>query len=99
MEKHPATAWCFFAIDRKHIVCQVTQRCWEIFDGRTLEVKQSFSHKEFSGGLEYFCIRGVKRDGQELVIDSFRDAWDRSVSPAKHQPIDRNHRIPIDLEE
>lgn len=93
-EKRPATAWGFTAIDHKHIVCQVTARRWEIIDTETLETKMIFSHREFTGGHENYCINHIELDGQKLIVRGFRNMWDDTINPAKKLPnLQFEHRL------
>lgn len=97
-EKRPATAWGFTAIDHKHIICHVTARRWEIIDAETLETKKVFSHHDFTGGHEDYCVNYIKMDGHELIVRGFKNAWDNTVKPAKALPNLRlEHKIPVDL--
>lgn len=97
-EKRPATAWGFTAIDHRHIVCQVTARQWEIIDAESLETKIVFTHRDFTGGHENYCINHIKIDGQELVVRGFQNVWDNTVKPAKMLPnLEFEHRILVDL--
>jgi len=97
-EKRPATAWGFTAIDHKHILCQVTARRWEIIDSETLEMKMVFSHRDFTGGHENYCINHIKMDGQQLVVRGFQNVWDNTVKPAKMMPnLEFEHRLPVDF--
>ena len=97
-EKRPATAWGFTAIDHKHIVCQVTAKRWEIIDAVAVETKMGFSHRDFTGGHENYCINYIKMDGQKLVVRGFQNVWDNTVKPAKMLPnVEFEHRIPVDL--
>lgn len=97
-EKRPATAWGFTAIDHKNIVCQVTARRWEIIDAESLETKRAFSHRDFTGGHENYCINYIKMDEHELVVRGFRNVWNNTAKPAKMLPnLEFEHRIPVDL--
>jgi len=49
-EKRPSTAYDFNSLDNRHIICQSNSRKWEIIESETLDVKESFTHKEFTGG-------------------------------------------------
>ncbi len=98
-EKRPATSWSFKAIDHKHIVCCVTARRVEIIDTKTMETKQTFSAKEYTGGHEDYCVNKVWRIGQELYVRGFKNVWDDSVSPPKHLPnLEFEHRLPLTIE-
>ena len=98
VEKRPATAWGFTGIDHNHIVCQVTARKWEIIDTNTLETKKTFSHREFTGGHENYCINHIKLDGQEIVVRGFQNVWNSTASPAKMLPnLEFEHRFSVNL--
>lgn len=97
-EKRPAIAWGFTAIDHKHIVCRVTARRWEIIDAITLETKMVFSHRDFTGGHENYCINYIKMEDHELIVRGFENVWDETVKPAKALPnLVFEHRIPLEL--
>lgn len=82
-EKRPAAAWGFTAIDHRCIVCQVSARRWEIIDAETLEVKESFSHQEFTGGHTDYCINRIERiDDETIRVCGFQNVWDDTVTPA-----------------
>lgn len=85
-EKRPATAWGFTAISHSHIVCQVTARRWEIIDAETLEPKAFFSHRDFTGGHEDYCVNNIRSDGNVLTVSGFKNNWDNSSKPAKMLP-------------
>lgn len=86
-EKRPATAWGFTALDHKHILCQVTARRWEIINAQTMEVVETFSHKDFTDGHTDYCIRDIElaEDGS-IKVHGFKNAWDTSVTPAVRLP-------------
>ena len=75
LEKRPATAWGFTSIDHNHIVCRVTACKWELIDTDTLETKKIFSHREFTGGHENYCINHIEFIGQEIIVRGFRNVW------------------------
>ena len=86
-EKRPATSWGFTALDHKHILCQVSAKRWEIIDAQTLEVVESFTHKEFTGGHTDYCIQSIQLlDDGKLLIQGFKNIWDTSKSPAIRLP-------------
>lgn len=83
-EKRPCTAWGFTALDNRHIICQVTQRKWEIIEAATLETKESFTHKEFTCGHTDFCIGCISLSAnKDICVEGFKNAWDHSVVPPK----------------
>ena len=86
LEKRPATAWGFTSIDHRHIVCAVTARRWEIIDGKTLEVKAAFTHKEFTADHGEYTVYPIFLEGNTLVIRGFCNQWDNSVHPPKALP-------------
>lgn len=87
LEKRPATAWGFTALDHKHIICQVTARRWELTDAQTLETKESFSNKDFTGGHTDYCVNKIVRaeDGK-IRVSGFQNVWDDTVKPAVRLP-------------
>lgn len=81
-EKRPATAWGFTALDHAHIICQVTAKRWEIIDTKTLETKEVFPHKEFTGGYVDYCINRIERtQDSKIKVCGFKNVWDDSVKP------------------
>ena len=94
-EKRPCTAWGFTTLDHRHIVCQVTARKWEIIEAETLEVKETFTHKEFTGGHTDFCINHISlcEDGN-IRVAGFQNVWDDSEKPPKMLPnIELEHYV------
>ena len=86
-EKRPCTAWGFTTLDNQHIVCQVTARKWEIIDAETLEVKETFTHKEFTGNHTDFCINHISLcDNGSIHVTGFQNVWDDSENPSKMLP-------------
>ena len=86
-EKRPCTAWGFTTLDNQHIVCQVTARKWEIIDAETLEVKETFTHKEFTGNHTDFCINHISlRENGNIRVAGFQNVWDDSEKPPKMLP-------------
>ena len=85
-EKRPATAWGFRSISHNHIVCQVTARRWEIIDTETLETKAIFSHRDFTGGHEDYCVNYICLDNNVLIVRGFKNIWDNSSIPPKMLP-------------
>lgn len=76
-EKRPSTAWKFTALSNGYLVCQTTAKKWEIIDPETLEVKESFSHKDFTGGNTGFCINSIKMDKNGMIVVSgFENLFD-----------------------
>lgn len=95
LEKRPATAWGFTSIDHNHIVCQVTARKWELIDTNTLETRKTFSHREFSGGHENYCINHIELDGREIIVRGFQNIWGNTGKMLPN--LEFEHRISIDL--
>ena len=86
-EKRPCTAWGFTALDNRHIVCQVTQRKWEIIEASTLETMESFTHKEFTGDHTDFSINHITlSENNNICVRGFKNVWDDSSSPPKLLP-------------
>lgn len=79
-EKRPATAWGFKTLDHGCIICQVTAKRWEVIDAQTMETKEAFSHKDFTGGYVNYCINRIERteDGK-IKVCGFKNVWDDSV--------------------
>ena len=97
-EKRPATAWGFESISHNHIVCQVTAKRWEIIDAETLETKAIFSHRDFTGGYEDYCVNYICLDNNVLIVRGFKNAWDNSSDPPKMLPnLEFEHHINIEL--
>ena len=98
-EKRPATAWGFSQISNSHIICQVTARRWEIINSETLETKVSFSHREFTGGHEDYCVNDIQLDGNVITVRGFKNVWDNSSVPAKMLPnLEFEHHLTIELD-
>jgi len=86
-EKRPSTAWGFTSLDSRHIVCQVTSRKWEIIEAETLEVKETFTHKEITGNHTDFCINHISLcENGNIRVAGFQNVWDDSVKPPKMLP-------------
>ncbi|MBE6977617.1 MAG: hypothetical protein E7438_03125 [Ruminococcaceae bacterium] len=86
-EKRPCTAWGFSTLDNQHIVCQVTARKWEIIKAETLEVKETFTHKEFTGNHSDFCINHISLcENGNIRVAGFQNVWDDSEKPPKMLP-------------
>ena len=97
-EKRPATAWGFTSISNNHIVCQVTARRWEIIDAETLETKAVFSHRDFTGGHEEYCVNHIYLEGKALIVRGFKNIWDDSAKPPKMLPnLEFEHHLNIEL--
>lgn len=80
-EKRPATAWGFTALDHKHIICQVTANRWEIIDAQTMETKEVFSHKDFTGGhTDYSISRIIRTEDGKIKLFGFEHAWEHYVT-------------------
>ena len=86
-EKRPSTAWGFTTLDNRYILCHVTAKKWEIIEAETMEAKEAFTHKEFTGGHTDFCVNHAKicEDGR-LQIKGFKNAWDETQKPPKMLP-------------
>jgi plastocyanin len=86
-EKRPCTAWGFTNLDNRHIVCQVTARKWEIIEAETLEVKETFTHKEFTGNHTDFCINHISLcENGNIRVAGFKNVWDKSKNPPERLP-------------
>ena len=86
-EKRPATSWGFTSLDSRHLVCQVTARKWEIIEAETLDAKESFTHKEFTGNHTDFCINHIHlNDNGFIYVRGFQNIWDNSTLPPKMLP-------------
>ena len=82
MEKRPCTAWGFTTLDDRHIVCRVTARKWEIIEAETLEVKETFTHKEFTDDRTDFCINHISLcENGNIRISGSQNALDNSANP------------------
>lgn len=86
-EKRPSTAWGFTALDSQYIICQSTARKWELIEANTLEVVETFTHKEFTNNHIDFCINHIKlsEDGT-ICVRGFQNVWDNSTSPPTRLP-------------
>ncbi len=79
-EKRPCTAWGFKSLDNKHIICQVTARKWEIIEPETLEAKESFTHKEFTGDHTEFCVNHISLCENGIIrVACFQNEWNNSA--------------------
>ena len=86
-EKRPATSWGFTSLDSRHLVCQVTARKWEIIEAETLDAKESFTHKEFTGHHTDFCINYIHlNDNGIIYVRGFQNVWDNSTVPPEMLP-------------
>ena len=86
-EKRPCTAWGFTTLDHRHIVCHVTAHKWEIMEAETLAVKETFTHKEFTGNHADFCINHISLCGNgNIRVAGFQNIWDESEKPPKMLP-------------
>lgn len=86
-EKRPSTAWGFITLDNRYILCRVTARKWEIIEAETMEVKETFTNKEFMGGHTDFCVKEVEIcDDGRLHITGFKNVWDETQKPPKKLP-------------
>lgn len=86
-EKRPSTAWGFTTLDHQHIICQTTARKWELIEASTLNVKEIFTRKEFTGDNMDFCVEHIRLlDGGTICVKGFRNAWDNSTSPPTRLP-------------
>ena len=83
-EKRPCTAWGFTSLDNRYIVCQVTARKWEIIEAETLDVRETFTHKEFTGNHTDFCINHISLcENGTIRVAGFQNDWDRSEKTPK----------------
>ncbi|MBQ8275887.1 MAG: PQQ-like beta-propeller repeat protein [Clostridia bacterium] len=86
-EKRPCTAWGFTNLDHRHIVCQVTGRKWEIIEAETLEVKETFTHKVFTGNHTDFCIHHISLcENGNIRVAGFKNERNGSEMPNKMLP-------------
>lgn len=85
-EKRPATAWGFYSLDSKYLICQTTTKKWELIEAETLNTKKSFSHKEFTGNHTDFEIKDVKLIDNNIIVHGFKNMWDNSANPPKMLP-------------
>ena len=86
-EKRPCTAWGFETLDHQNIVCHITGRKWEIIEAETLEVKEIFTHKEFTGSHTDFCINHISLcENGNIRVAGFQNVWDNSTVPPKMLP-------------
>ncbi len=75
-EKRPCTAWGFTSLNNRYIVCQVTARKWEIIEAETLETKESFTHREFTGGHTDFCVNNIELcDNGKIRVAGFKNVF------------------------
>ena len=86
-EKRPSTAWGFTALDNQYIICQTTARKWEVIEANTLEVMETFTHKEFTNNHVDFCINHISlSEGGTICVRGFQNVWDDSTSPPTRLP-------------
>lgn len=98
-EKRPAVDRGFTAIDHKTIACRVRARRWELIDAETMETRQAFTHKEFTGGHENYRINYIKLVGNEMVVRGFQNVWDETVTPPVSLPnLEFEHRFSVKLD-
>lgn len=98
-EKRPCTAWGFTSLDHRYIVCQVTARKWEIIEAETLDVKETFTHKVFTGDHPDFCVNHISlcEDGN-IRVAGFRNAWDGSGEASAMLPnLEFEHFLPSEF--
>lgn len=97
-EKRPATAWGFQSISHTYIVCRVTARRWEIINAETLETNAVFSHREFTGGHEEYCVNCVRLEGSVLTVRGFKNVWDDASVPPKMLPnLEFEHQLNVEF--
>jgi hypothetical protein len=91
-----STAWGFTALDSKSIVCQVSSNRWEVIDAQTMEIKESYSHKIFTGGHMDYCINKIQRtQNGKIQVFGFKSIWDHSVKPPIRLPnLEFEHILP-----
>ena len=86
-EKRPSTAWGFTALDNQYIICHTTARQWELIEANTLEVVETFTHKEFTNNHVDFCINHISlSEGGTICVRGFQNVWDNSTSPPTRLP-------------
>ena len=86
-EKRPASSWGFTSLDNRHLICQVAARKWEIIEAETLDTKESFTHKEFTGNHTDFCINHIHlNDNGIICVRGFQNVWDNLTVPPKMLP-------------
>ena len=86
-EKRPSTAWGFTALDNQYIICQSTARKWELIEANTLEVVETFTHKELTNNHIDFCINHIRlSENGTICVRGFQNVWDNSTSPPTRLP-------------
>ena len=86
-EKRPSTAWGFTALDNKYLICRVTIRKWEIIEAETLEVKEAFTHKQFTDNHTDYCIHHISLcENGVICVKGFQNMWDDYEAPPKMLP-------------
>ena len=87
IEKRPCTDHGFKTLNNKYILCQVTARKWELIEAETLEVKETFTHKEFTNNHTDYVVNhiGLSKNG-DICVKGFKNVFDYSFKPAKQLP-------------
>lgn len=86
-EKRPSTAWGFTALENQYIICHSTAKKWELIKANTLEVMETFTHKEFTDNHIGFFINHISlSEGGTICVRGFQNVWDYSTSPPTRLP-------------
>ncbi len=86
-EKRPATAYGFTSLDNRHIICRIAKRKWEIIQAETLEIKEAFTHKEFTDSHTDYVVNHISVVEKGVIcVKGFTNVWDESVTPPKRLP-------------
>ncbi len=81
-EKRPYGVWGFTAIDHRYLIAG--HRKWDLIEAETLEVKERFSDKVFTGGHTDYTVNHISLGADGLIcVKGFHVINDYSVRPVK----------------
>ena len=84
-ELRPYGAWGFTAVNHRYLISGV--RKWDLIEAETLEIKERFSNKEFTGGHADYTVNHISTDeAGRICVRGFRNVWDETVKPPKMLP-------------
>lgn len=80
-EKRPYGVWGFTAIDHRYLIAG--HRKWDLIEAETLEVKEQFSPKVFTGGHPEYTVNHISLEDRRICVKGFRNINDYSIRPIK----------------
>ena len=81
-ELRPYGAWGFTAVNNRYLISGV--RKWDLIEAETLEIKERFSNKDFTGGHADYTVNHISIDkAGRICVRGFQNVWDESVKPPK----------------